>query len=84
MMKILIRKYIGIIGFIIALVGVLISAYHKFYYNDEFDTIGELSLLLWISTMTISDELNKSNPKQWSVYLVTAVFIIFCVFWILY
>ena len=83
-MKILIRKYIGIIGFIIALVGVLISAYHKIYYNDEFDTIGELSLILWISTMTISDELNKTNPKQWYVYLVTAVFIIFCFFWILY
>ena len=64
MMKILIRKYIGIIGFIIALVGVLISAYHKFYYNDEFDTIGELSILLWIITITISDELNKSNPRQ--------------------
>ncbi len=43
-MKNLIRKYIGIIGFMIAIVGVLISAYHKFYYNDEFDTIGELSL----------------------------------------
>tara|TARA_B100000609_G_C16878448_1_gene263594 strand:- start:248 stop:385 length:138 start_codon:yes stop_codon:yes gene_type:complete len=45
-MKDLIKKYIGITGFIIALVGVLISAYHKFYYNDEFDSIGELSLLL--------------------------------------
>ena len=83
-MKNLIRKYIGIVGFIIALVGVLISAYHKFYYNDEFDTIGELSLLLWISTMTISNQLNKPNPKQWYIYLVTATFIIFCVFWILY
>ena len=63
-MKNLIKKYIGITGFIIALVGVLISAYHKFYYNDEFNTTEELSLLLWISTLTISNELNKSNPKQ--------------------
>ena len=63
-MKDLIKKYIGITGFIIALIGVLISAYHKFYYKSEFGTIGELSLLLWISTMTISNELNKSNPKQ--------------------
>ena len=76
-MKDLIKKYIGITGFIIALVGVLISAYHKFYYNDEFDTIGELSLLLWISTMTISNQLNKPNSKQWYIYLVTATFIIF-------
>ena len=45
-MKDLIKKYIGITGFIIEQVGVLISAYYKFYHNDEFDTIGELSLLL--------------------------------------
>ena len=83
-MKDFIKKYIGIIGFIVAFIGVLISAYYKFYHNNELYLIGELSLLLWISTMTISDELNKSNPKQWYVYLVTAVFIIFCVFWILY
>ena len=83
-MKDLIKNYIGIAGFIVALIGVLISAYYKFYHNNELDSVGQLSLLLWVSTMTISDELNKSNPKQWYVYLVTAVFIIFCVFWILY
>ena len=84
LMKDLIKNYIGIAGFIVALVGVLISAYYKFYHNNELDSVGQLSLLLWVSTMTISDELNKSNPKQWYIYLVTAVFIIFCVFWILY
>ena len=83
-MKDLIKNYIGIAGFIVALIGVLISAYYKFYHNNELESVGELSLLLWVSTMTISDELNKSNPKQWYIYLVTAVFIIFCVFWILY
>ena len=83
-MKDLIKNYIGIAGLIVALIGVLISAYYKFYHNNELDSVGQLSLLLWVSTMTISDELNKSNPKQWYIYLVTAVFIIFCVFWILY
>ena len=83
-MKDLIKKYIGIAGFIVALTGILTSAYYKFYQNNELDSVGEFSLLLLVSTMTISNELNKSNPKQWYVYLVTAVFIIFCVFWILY
>ena len=83
-MKDLIKKYIGVTGFIVALVGILISAYYKFSHNNEFNTLWELSLLFWISTITISNELNKSNPKQWFIYLVTAVFIIFCVFWILY
>ena len=84
LMKDLIKKYIGIAGFIVALIGILTSAYYKFYQNNELDLVGEFSLLLLVSTMTISNELNKSNPKQWYIYLVMAVFIIFCVFWILY
>ena len=82
-MKDLIKNYIGIAGFIVALMGVLTSAYYKFYHNNELDSVGELSLLLWISTMTISDELNKPNPKQWYIYLVTVV-LIFCFIWIIY
>ena len=82
-MKDLIKNYIGIAGFIVALIGVLISAYYKFYHNNELDSVGQLSLLLWVSTMTISNELNKSNPKQWYIYLVTVV-LIFCFIWIIY
>ena len=82
-MKDLIKKYIGIVGFIVALIGVLISAYYKFYHNNELDSVGEFSLLLLIRTMTISNELNKSNPKQWYIYLVTVV-LIFCFIWIIY
>jgi len=83
MMKYFIKKYIGVAGFIAALIGVLISAYYKFYHNNELDSVGEFSLLLLISTMTISNELNKSNPKQWYIYLVTVV-LIFCFIWIIY
>lgn len=82
-MKDLIKKYIGIVGFIVALIGVLISAYYKFYHNNELDSVGEFSLLLLISTMTISNELNKSNPKQWYIYLVTVV-LIFCFIYVIY
>ena len=82
-MKKLFKKYLGITGFFIALLGVIISAYYKFYHNDEFSKVGELSLLLWISTMTISDELNKPNPKRWYIFLV-AVILIFCLIWIIY
>ena len=83
LMKDLIKKYIGIAGFIVALIGILTSAYYKFYHNNELNSVGQLSLLLWVSTMTISDELNKSNPKKWYIYLV-AVVLIFCFIWIIY
>ena len=79
-MKDLIKKYIGITGFIVALISVLISAYYKFYRNNELELVGEFSLLLLISTMTISNELNKSKPKQWYIYLVTVVLIFFFIY----
>ena len=82
-MKQFIKKYIGIIGFIVALIGTSISAYYKFYSKNEFETVGVISFLLWVSTMTISDELNKKNPKKWYIYIVT-IFLIFCSFWLLY
>ena len=82
-MKEFIKKYVGIIGFIIALIGTSISAYYKFYHNNEFETVGVISFLLWVSTMTISDELNKKNPKKWYISIVTT-FLIFCSFWLLY
>ena len=82
-MKNLIKKYIGIAGFIVALIGVLISAYYKFYQNNELDSVGEFSLFLMISTMTISNELNKSNPKKWYIYLITVI-LIFCFIYIIY
>ena len=63
-MKEFITKYIGIFGFIIALVGASTSAYYKFYLNDEFETIGIISFLFWVSIMTIGNELNKKNPKK--------------------
>ena len=82
-MKEFITKYIGIVGFIIALVGTLISAYYKFYLNNEFEIIGIISFLFWVSTMTISNELNKKNPKKWYIYIVSTFFILFS-FWLLY
>jgi len=82
-MKEFITKYIGIVGFIIALVGTSISAYYKFYLNDEFEIIGIISFLFWVSTMTISNELNKRNPKKWYIYIVSTFFIFFS-FWLIY
>ena len=81
-MKEFITKYIGIFGFIIALVVASTSAYYKLYLNDEFETIGIISFVFWVSTMTIGNELNKKNPKKWYIYIVTT-FLILSSFWLL-
>ncbi len=65
----MIKKYLGIVGFILAFFGVTISVLYKFYGTDM-GPLGEISFFLWITTWTISSEINKENPKKWWVYTV--------------
>ena len=65
----MIKKYLGIVGFLLAFVGITISALYKFYGTD-IEPLGEISFFIWITTWTISSEINKENPKKWLVYTV--------------
>ena len=66
----LIKKYLGIVGFLLALIGISIAALYKFYGTDM-EPLGEISFFVWITTWTISSEINKEKPKKWWVYTVT-------------
>ena len=65
----MIKKYLGIVGFLLAFVGITISALCKFYEID-IEPLGEISFFVWITTWTISSEINKDKPKKWWVYTV--------------
>ena len=65
----MIKKYLGIVGFLLSFVGITISALYKFYGTDM-EPLGEISFFIWITTWTISSEINKENPKKWLVYTV--------------
>ena len=79
----IIKKYTGIIGFLIALPLISIASYYKFYCNNEFETLGTLGIMLWITSMAIQYELNKVKPKNWFITLVTVTFFI-ALFFILF
>ena len=66
----MIKKYLGIVGFLLALVGLTITALYKFYGTDM-EPLGEISFFVWITTMTISSEINKEKPKKWWVYTIS-------------
>tara|TARA_B100001059_G_scaffold192669_1_gene196224 strand:- start:65 stop:442 length:378 start_codon:yes stop_codon:yes gene_type:complete len=68
----LIKKYLGIVGFLLALIGISIAALYKFYGTDM-EPLGEISFFVWITTWTISSEINKEKPKKWWVYTVTNI-----------
>ena len=71
----MIKKYLGIVGFLLAFIGITISALYKFYGTDM-GLLGEVSFLVWITTWSISSEINKENPKKWWVYTITILSII--------
>ena len=72
----MIKKYTGLIGFFIALPMICVAAYYKYYCNNEFERLGSLAILLWITTMTLQYELNKEKPKNWFISLVTGAFFV--------
>ncbi len=82
----MIKKYLGITGFLICFIGVSICCYSKFYYDDDLEPIWLISFLIWITTHTLSNELNKKIQKKWlirsiiglsSLMLITIIYVYF-------
>ena len=69
----MIKKYLGIVGFLLAFFGIMISVFYKYSYKMNLDPLAEISFLVWITTWTISSEINKKNPKKWWTYTVSAL-----------
>jgi len=66
----MVKKYLGTVGFLLAMVGMIITAIYKWNETD-IEPLGEISFFFWISTMTISSEINKKKPNKWWVYTVS-------------
>ena len=75
-MKEIIKKYIGVIGVLIAFPLIGIAVYYKYYFNNEFEVLAILAIILWITTTTLEYELKKEKPKNWLITLVTGTFFI--------
>jgi len=71
-MRKMIKKYLGIVGFLLAIVGIIITAIYK-WNGTDIEPLGEISFLFWITTWTISSEINKQKPKKWWVYTVSII-----------
>ena len=73
-MKEIIKKYISLIGFVIAAISIGISEYYKYYSNDELKILGDLAGILLITTLIIGMELKNEKPKNWLIYLTIVLF----------
>ena len=82
----MIKKYLGITGFLIWFIGISICCYSKFYYNDNLEPILLISFLILITTHTLSKELNKKIQKKWwtrsiiglsSLMLISIIYVYF-------
>ena len=72
----MIKKNIGLIGFLIAVVGISIAAVSKYLYNDNLYPLFQISILCWITALIIGSELNKPQPKNLYIYSYSVVSII--------
>ena len=66
----MIKKYLGIVGFLLAFFGIMTSVLYKYSYKTDLGPLAEISIFVWITTWTISSEINKEKPKKWWVYTV--------------
>jgi len=71
-MKKIVKKYLGIVGFLLGMVGMIITAIYKWNETD-IEPLGEISFLFWITTWNISGEINKQKPNMWWVYTVSII-----------
>ena len=67
------KKNIGLIGFLIAVVGVSIAAVSKYLYDDDLNPLFQISLLCWITALIIGSELNKPQPKNLYILVFCSV-----------
>ena len=67
----MIKRYLGIVGFLLAFFGIMTAVVYKYSYNMDLDPLAEISFCVWITTWTISSEINKENPKKWWLYTVS-------------
>ncbi|MDB4063637.1 hypothetical protein N9541_06195 [Flavobacteriaceae bacterium] len=76
-MKEIIKKYIGVIGVLIAFLLSGIAVYYKYYFNnDVFEVLAILAIILLGTTTSLEHELKKEKPKNWLITLVTGTFFI--------
>jgi hypothetical protein len=66
----MIKKYLGIVGFLLSMVGIITAVICE-WKGIDVNPLGEISFICWITTMTISSEINKEQPNNWWVYIVS-------------
>jgi hypothetical protein len=71
-MKKIVKKYLGTVGFLLAMVGMIITAIYK-WNGTDIEPLVEISFLFWITTWNISGEINKQKPNMWWVYTVSII-----------
>ena len=71
-MKKMIKKYLGIVGFLLGIVVMIITAIYK-WNGTDLEPLGEISFLFWVTTTTISSVINNEKPKKWWIYTVSII-----------
>ena len=71
-MKKMIKKYLGIVGFLLGMVGMIIFIIYQ-WNGTDLEPLGEISFFFCATTAYISSLTNEVKPKKWWVYTVSII-----------
>lgn len=66
------KKYLGIVGFLLGMAGMIITFIYQ-WNGTDLEPLGEISFIFWITTTYISSLINEVKPKKWWVYTVSII-----------
>ena len=70
------KSKIGIIGFLIWVIGTIIASIYKYFFQIDLNLLFEISFLIGLTSFTIDWEYKKEKPRLWYTYIVSIVSVI--------
>ena len=70
------KSKIGIIGFLIWVLGTIIASIYKYFFQIDLNLLFEISFLIGLTSFTIDWEYKREKPRLWYIYIVSIVSVI--------
>ena len=70
------KSKIGIIGFLIWVLGTIIASIYKYFFQIDLNLLFEISFLIGLTSFTIDWEYKREKPRSWYIYIISIVSVI--------
>ena len=75
-MKVFIKNNLGMIGFLIFIIGTSVDFIFYYFYNISLDPLSSMSFLAGSAFWMIDWEFKREKPRKWLMYFVISLTVI--------